>query len=717
MQWNRLIPERLAVILCLFTPAVLPAAESARIIGESRATAQRIADAAAAARDGRMQAAVDIYLRILDDSGGELVGVDGHNYSLLPARWVVHRRIAANDALLALFRERTDAPARQLLEKGTAARDPRLLKELIESFFCARAAEPALHLLGDLACESGDFAAARRYWSLLIPAKREESLAYPASAGNPALPAAKITLSRLLAGDRDATAADLALFQQKYPNAQGALAGQTGNFAEVLKRLAADPDLRVPNEIAPTKNPTTFGGDASRNGLLRMPWPSPVPEIAFAPILLPEATPDADHHLTQRPRVGLNALAFFPVVHAGHVLVADARRVSAIDLDTGRLAAQFDLKSIAGSLPRMDTRLPSASDVRYSLSVAGDMVYARLGQPRIRSERADADSYLVALQFRLNSDEKLKLRWRVPALKPDQAGHAIFEGAPLIHDGRLFVAVTKIDGNRALSAVECYDPADTVPRLLWQRDLFETGPDAADRSRHLLLSAADGQIICGPHAGALVAMEAETGRRSWAVRYEPRGPLTEPSPPASRELGPCIAADGRLYAAPVDYDRIIAIDAVSGALLWESDPIEVTHVLGVAQNKLVCQTGGWTAGLCALEVTTGRRAPDWGYSVFGADSAAPFGRGLLFADCVLWPTRANGIQVMRLDGRLDYPPAVLQSLPGGNLVFGDGMLIVATAERLYALSARPEISATPGTPSGHWRRPSQPVTIFRSEVP
>jgi outer membrane protein assembly factor BamB len=717
MQWIRVNPERLAVVICLLAPVVLSAAEGARIVGESRPTAQRIAEAAAAARDGRIQAAVDIYVRILDDSGGELVEADEDHRRLLPARWVVHRRIAANDALLALFRERMNVPARQLLEKGTAARDPRVLKQLVESFFCARAAESALHMLGDLACESGDFAAARRYWSSLIPANAKETLVYPASAGDPAIPAAKIILLRLLAGERDDVAADIATYQRRYPGAQGALAGQTGNIAEILHRLAADPNLRVRNEVTAINTPTTFGGDESRNGILRVPWPAPAPEPPFAPIVLPEASPDSEGHLIQRPRIRPSALAFFPIVHARHALVSDARRVSAFDLATGRLVAQFDLKSIAGSLPRIDTRLPSATDARYTLTIAGDMVYARLGQPRIRSERTDADSYLVALQFRPNSDEKLKLHWRLPALKPEQAAHVVFEGAPLIHDRRLYVAVTKIDGNRALTAVECYDPTDTAPRLLWQRDLFETGPDAADRSGHLLLTAADGQIVCGPHAGAIVAIEAETGRRSWAMRYDSRGPLTDQGQSPSRELCPCVAADGRHFAAPADYDRIIALDAASGAPLWESHRIEVAHVLGVNQDKLICQTGGFVAGLCALDVTTGRRVPDWGYSVFGADSAAPFGRGLLFADSVLWPTRADGVKAMRLDGRLDYGPVVLHSLPGGNLVFGDGTFIAATAERLYALTARSEDSAVPGTPLGLLRRRLPPITIFRSEVP
>ena len=214
---------------------------------------------------------------------------------------------------------------------------------------------------------------------------------------------------------------------------------------------------------------------------------------------------------------------------------------------------------------RIDLKLPTNSDVRDTLTIQGDSVYVRLGQPRIRGERNQADSYLAALRFQPTGAEKFQLRWVLPAASGEATGYSIFEGAPIVHDGRLYVAVTRVDGNRAVTAVACYDPSGPTPQLLWQQELFETGPDAADRAQHLLLTVAGDCVVCGPHAGAIAAVRAIDGRCAWAHRYVPRNPVSDSAaingfgdPARPRELCPCVAADGRIFAAPADFDGIIA---------------------------------------------------------------------------------------------------------------------------------------------------------------
>jgi outer membrane protein assembly factor BamB len=707
----------MATVFGLVATITLSAADRARIVGESRPTAQRLAEAAVAERDGRATAAVDLYLRILDESGGDLVTSDVGDRHLLPARWVVHRRIAKSEPLLTVFRDRVETPAGKLLEAGLALRDSQPLESLVESMFCALPTESALHLLGDLACERGDFGLARRYWIYLSPTTTAGALSYPSPVGDPALPAAKIILSQLLGGDRDGLSDEIDAFRLAHPHAIGNLAGRSGNLAKTLTDLAASPNVRVAAAPDRPSSATTFGNDGSRNGLVRDSFPPFTSAPPFGPVLLPEANADAEGRQVQKARIRPSALAFVPIVHAGHALVADARRVTAINLSTGGLAAQFDLRSVVGSLPKIDSRLPSTSHVQHTLTVAGDTIFVRLGQARIRSDRVDADSYLVALQFRPTLEEKFKLRWLLPALGTEQTGHAIFEGAPLSHAGRLFVAMTKLEGNRAVTAVACYDPGDVAPHLIWQQDVFETGPDAADRSRHLLLTAAGGTIVCGPHAGAVVALDAVSGRRAWAARYDSRGFPAENGDASSYELFPCVEADGRLFVAPADYDRIIALDAMTGEWRWESDPIDTASIIGVADGKVICQLGGYVAGLVALDATTGHRVLHWGYRVFGADSAAPFGRGLVLADCVCWPTRADGVKVLRLNGQVEYAPAIFHSLPGGHLVYGGESLIVATADRLLVVRAQLHGDSAPDAPLGQLRRQSISSPFARREVP
>ena len=114
---------------------------------------------------------------------------------------------------------------------------------------------------------------------------------------------------------------------------------------------------------------------------------------------------------------------------------------------------------------------------------------------------------------------------------------------------------------------------------------------------------------------------------------------------------------------------------------------EAATLLGAVDGKLIYQLNGFVGGMAALDVATGRRLPHWGYRVFGGDGAAPLGRGLIFDDCVCWPTRSRGCLLLHRDGTVELAPTALQSLPGGNLAFGSNTLIVATPDRLHVIEA------------------------------
>lgn len=676
--WKR--PWLFSSLLCCCFTSFVVASDAVRFVGESRRTAQRLAAAAALEDAGRWSAAVDLYLAIINDAAGDLAPVEAGGTRWLPANWIVHRRIARSPDLLAAYRARADAPAGKMLEPALAARDVPALQRLVATMFCARPAGRAIDALGDLACERGDFAAARAYWAYLTPNDRPDALAFPQPTGDPALPSAKMIVARMLAGE--VVADDLAAFADRNPDATGSLAGRNGRLIDILNDLARSGSMRVESHdghaMVGVADSTWF------------PDFSPVPP--FLPIALPEAAPDGPVRSGQRSMIQAGALAFLPTIVMGHALVADARRISALDLSSGQLSSQFDIRAAGVPLPTMDTRLPSNTDMRYAVTVAGDRVYARFGQQRIRADRTDADSVIAALRFRPDKAEPWKLLWTLPARNAERAPNPVMEGAPLVVDGRLFVAVTRIEGNRAITAITCVDPAEAAPLVLWQHDVLDAPADSAERTWHVGLTSSEGRVVLGPLAGALVALDAATGQPAWAIRSadKPRG-IADPSPP--RHGRDCLAANGVVYAFIADDNRAIAVDSAGGTLLWESDPLEATHLIGAAAGKLIVQTGGLDSGLVALNTATGRRTPDWGYSVFGADAAAPFGRGILLGERICWPTRNAGIMVARLDGSPEFVPTVLRNLPGGNLVFADGMLLVATAERLCGAAVDSERAA------------------------
>src|SRR5829696_8302452 len=84
----------------LAVAACRTAADPPKLAGETPRTAQRFAEAAAFEKNERWSDAVELYLRLLDEAGDDLVPADGDGRQLLPARGVVHRRVAGRPELL-----------------------------------------------------------------------------------------------------------------------------------------------------------------------------------------------------------------------------------------------------------------------------------------------------------------------------------------------------------------------------------------------------------------------------------------------------------------------------------------------------------------------------------------------------------------------------------------------------------------------------------------
>ncbi len=180
---------------------------------------------------------------------------------------------------------------------------------------------------------------------------------------------------------------------------------------------------------------------------------------------------------------------------------------------------------------------------------------------------------------------------------------------------------------------------------------------------------------------------------------------------SERDLNPAVVHDGRVFVAPSDADAIFAFDAGSGRLLWKSDPIaddvKLSHLLGVAKDRLVA-TGN---RVLLFDVKTGKLLhawPDSGKSLEG------YGRGLLAGDFIYWPT-ANEIQVLdqRTALRAEPPIKLVETYhtKGGNLVAGDGYLIVAQADGMVVFCQNSrlieryqnEIARRPTAPSNYFR--------------
>jgi outer membrane protein assembly factor BamB/tetratricopeptide (TPR) repeat protein len=667
----------------------------ASLPGEVAATARRLAAADKLAAQQRWKEAIEEYQRILSEAGDDLVAVSARQ--AVAARWLCHCRIASlTHEQLEAYRNRVETQAKKWFGQGVANRDGRLLRRIVDEAFCSSYGDRALDLLGDWAFERGDLGAAERWWRMIaLPAGEDRpvdsaqaELLFPEPKIDVARVRTKQLIARLFRGEIIDGA--LASFQEKHAEAHGELAGKQGRYAEILQKLIVELSLKHVDE---SRAWPTFGGDSGRGRaaaganvrLARMLFQPPQWRFSLETHMRLES--GASHKPPDRPFTNSarnRAMAFNPVILADQAVVADSHSVIAYSLHNGVPSVWFDLsREIAGvNLP--PTKLPAPADLRYTLTADEDCLFARLGARDVITDRGGPDnqSYLACLNLK-QGDGDSRLRWLAT---PDETRRgAVFEGAPLVHDGRVYIAATRLEGGQTVTSVHCY-PADSegTGRATWKRDVCITQElrGNARRYRHHLITLAGSRIVYCSHSGAIVALDAETGKNIWAVRYPSRaeaGQAADNSDAAAweRDLAPCVYAAGRIFATPADDNRLFCLDPVNGATIWERRGVDIEHLVGVTRERLIVTT---PKSIRAFDPVTGKdiwQMPDVGTFL------APVGRGLLADDLVLWPT-SRGLKVLRVDdGRpsSDFPPAVLDdNFPPerlGNMVYADGCLAVA----------------------------------------
>src|SRR5262249_41118728 len=154
---------------------------------------------------------------------------------------------------------------------------------------------------------------------------------------------------------------------------------------------------------------------------------------------------------------------------------------------------------------------------------------------------------------------KLTRRWLVRAGDGKDDSSALFEGAPVARDGRVYIARARVAGAQVASAIECYSAA--TGHRHWRREVSEIRErsDGEPHRAYHLLTLAGPHLVYATHSGAVIALDAVTGRRAWAVRYPSRGLKTAWGAPSPRDLTPAVAHGGRVYVAPADYDRVFCL--------------------------------------------------------------------------------------------------------------------------------------------------------------
>ncbi|HEY7159405.1 MAG TPA: PQQ-binding-like beta-propeller repeat protein, partial [Gemmataceae bacterium] len=698
----------LLVVLVLSAAARGEEAPDVVFKGESRATASRLDDARKRLDEHKWGEAIEQLQAILNTAGNDLVSLDT-THSVPACRLCQVHLAALPPEALRLYRQRYESQVEKKLEQARTERDTHQLRRIVEEAFCTRAAEKAIDLLGDLAFERGRFDEAEEWWRLLSPlpdarrdaATRGLALVYPDPTRKPARIQAKQLLARLFRGNAGAWATELDAYRARHGEAEGTLAGRKGRYADLLHALAEE---RKKEGNAEPRDWPTFGGDPSRGRTIAAP-----DDILDRLSALCRDGPTWSFDLEKRARqteplsgAAMNAkqarsLAFYPIIVGHRVLTADAQYVTAYDLRTGESDELYNVGGGKNGGVNPNLKLPAPPDLRYTLTAAGENIYARLGAQDIGMEapreaprfgparpNRDNETFLACQGLRPKGEEEKYFRWHVPGVVREKA---VFEGAPLVAGGLIWIASTRYSNGHCITAIECYPSDDTSqPPPRWRRDVCETRePKTGEaRYRHHLLTLAGTQIVYCTHTGAVVAVDALTGRTNWAIRY-PRQEIGK-GEIELRDLVPVLFAAGRLYVAPADSDRLLCLDPATGRTLWERANLKIVHLLGVGQGRLIFTT---TGGLRAVGADDGDDASGWMQPDIGGD-LAPAGRGLLIGDLVLWPTVRHGdfssqtrvYTIRQRDGRPADDPALLHRLPAGNLAYANGCLVVADRQTL-----------------------------------
>jgi len=541
-------------------------------------------------------------------------------------------------------------------------------------------------------------------------------------------------LASIMEGSSERARIELSLLRLLHPTAEGQVAGRTGRYADLLQSLFEESAGWLAPR--PTADWPTFAGNAARDKAA-----AGEVDLAGQPLwsfALPRLSADREWIGTGRLRVAedLKSLVGYHPVVVGHtvLLTLDARGnsyVVALDLKSGQKLWQVDYsRGLVREMPEVEAAdqpfqvSDAHSDLtrhvgvaRYTLSVQGERLFARMGSPvtlpadrRLARWLAKDQGFLVGLDLQTQGKplEGFPIR--------PESSEWTFEGPPLCDGQFCYIAMRRIEGARSQLFLAAYELQTTAGeqvdlrdenarprgRLKWRTRLASAASLSSgdlDQLTHLLVTLDGGRLYLNTNAGIVAAVSAAEGRLLWLVKY-PRAAVHTGDPDQAEDhlfhdLVPCLAYQDLVIVAPADCDRVFALNATTGQLAWSLPPgtaDDLVHLLG-AQGDTLLASGD---RLYWIDVNTGQLLTQFPPRSLGSSSAVSprgLGRGILAGRHVWFPTRESIFVFDQLPAATDFgwQPKLIREIPltprgitGGNRTIADGVLLIATGDRLVA---------------------------------
>jgi len=647
---------------------------------------------------------------------------------------------------LELYRSRVDPVAERLHRQAVKDRDEEVLRRIVDLHFASSWGDDALLELGELEFGRGNFTQARAAWERISPLLRTQT----SEAADPALPPgyplwlalrgpdldqawqtlepqlkdasgrpawltfpdtdidladvrARLVLASIMEGSNSRAELELSVLERLHPEAEGAIGGRPGQYVGLLRDL-----LKESGEWSATRVPAdwmTFGGAPTRAKIaddgvdiaLRPIWTVPLPTRSVRV--------GKDDPLAEQERVGesqASLLSYHPLIVGDTVLICtgeETRDIRALHLHSGQSLwpreADTGLDAIDENVwLRLLAGQRQYGVPRFTMTAHQNMLFAKLGPYATtipQSPRHDpvTPGYLVALDLHAQKKRLFEIR-----LTQEEWGTGwAFEGPPLIEDANIYVVMRRRDNMKAQIHVTCFRMKPNRAEFRWGRSVASAetlGQGQAVEYTHNLLTLDQGVLYVNTNQGAVAAVRAQDGAILWVTRY-PRAPAYKKDTDllnshAFRDLNPCLIHKDIVAVAPRDCNQMFALDAATGMVLWRTGPelaADVIHLLGIVDGQLIASGHR----LYWIDLYDGRITGSFPARV--QEDFRGYGRGIVAGDSVYWPTRDEicifDVRAMRMK-RQPINLATI-GMSGGNLLVGDGVMLVAGADKLAAFNA------------------------------
>ena len=585
---------------------------------------------------------------------------------------------------LTVYREQIDGWAQQQYEEAESVNDTTSLQVLLRDAFASSWGDDALWLLGEWQWETGDVSAARQTWSRLLPraegAGLLDTLSCPDPSISPSTIAARLVMCSIVEHDLARATAELEQFTAEFARAEGTIAGRTGQLAEILSDILEEAEGW--SVVDSSTDWLTFARDKTRNAVVTTEHVIDGPQwmIPLAPITVSQWE-------RERAVLGqMSPLSRYPVVSAETVFFHDGRSIRAVKLADGKPRWPTDDETDVGDIyPPFKSVLrpllrPAVGVPRFTSTIDAGHLYALTGPSVLtlpESRLQPSPTRLVCLDV---AEGEGLLQW----FKTDEdlfTNGWRMTGTPVAEGGQLYLPLMRTTPQPE-QGIACLSPEDG--EIIWQTQVCQalTEPLAGRiQLGHQLLTLSDGRLLCSTDMGAIAAVDVETGVIRWIVTY-PSDPLspTERSEESLNGVLPPLVSEGVAFIKPNDSDELLAIDIVTGAMLWSrSLPSQIVHLLGATGRDL------YVSGdqLWCLDTMTGQMVWQFGY-----DDPAGFGygRGVVAGDHIYWPTHESLYTIDRFSGQAvqRYPLAEVLGASGGNMVIANDLLLIAGPDHLTA---------------------------------